>query len=193
MNNYSDIQQKIMTMNSKVTAVINTLPTQIGAIILKETDNNFKKHGFNDTLFEPWRPLSRAYAAIKKPDRGILIRFGELRSSLRIVATSVNSITVATVGIPYAKAHNEGYTGTIFIRPFNRNKYKTIEGVHTIMEGNNAGKKMKVKNSTVDSTISVNAHVRTIKIPQRKFLGDSVVLRNNVSNFVINKFLKITT
>ncbi len=90
-----------------------------------------------------------------------MVQSSILKNSVRVIATTRNSVTVGT-GVEYAQIHNEG--GTI-------NQTLNIK-THS--------RKRK------DRTSNVKAHTRKrkIKIPQRQFIGESALLMRRIERYV---------
>ncbi len=72
---------------------------------------NFTRKGFVDGTLVKWK-ARKVY--LKKSGRGILMKTGALRRSIRIIQASANKVTVGTM-LVYAQIHNEG--GTIIQKP----------------------------------------------------------------------------
>jgi len=83
---------------------------QLPVIVAREAENHFKEGfrlgGFLDDVIQKWLPR-------KKPDagRGILVKSGRLRRSIRAVpGYDFSEIKIAS-DVPYARRHNEGLDG----------------------------------------------------------------------------------
>ena len=91
---------------------------------------SFKDQGFTDQTIEKWEPRKDEVATTGGIDfrrsrtgfidsnatnRAILVKTGDLRRSIRIVAKTADSVTIGT-DLPYAQIHNEGGKGMAFGR-----------------------------------------------------------------------------
>lgn len=85
-----------------------TLPTAIGGIMKAHFENSFKKQGFTDQSFDPWK-------ARKRPEKGkrraILVKSGDLRDSISVRSATFNRIVVGSYGLDYSRRHNRGLRG----------------------------------------------------------------------------------
>lgn len=121
-------------------------PKHSGEIAVRFINGNFRAQGWQGNSFQPWRPL-------KKPRSGgsILRKTGHLAGSFYFTV-SPGQTNVKTL-VPYAKAHNEGFTGSVNI-PASIRQIKTVKGI---------GKQ-----------VSVKAHTRKMNLPKRQFMPTSV-------------------
>jgi phage gpG-like protein len=121
------------------------------------------------TTREPWKPRStKTWVKDKRPGRQILIDRGRLRQSIRITSTTGDTAKIGT-DVPYAKAHNEGFKGTV------------TQKVGSYSRRVQSGAK-----------VIVRAHSRTIKqkIPKRQFMGYSPVLETQLKAKLKAQLLK---
>lgn len=86
----------------RLTDAVKKLPKWAGNATLNFYKDSWRREGYITHSFTPWPKRKKA----QKRDRGILIKSGALRRSLRM-SVSGNTITIST-DMPYAKAHNEG-------------------------------------------------------------------------------------
>lgn len=78
-----------------------TLMTKIGAVVLKSTNENFSKEGFNKTKW-------KARKHFKYEDgHPILNKTGELKNSIKVLNISSDEVTVGT-NKEYGWVHNDG-------------------------------------------------------------------------------------
>lgn len=134
---------------SKVVQRWNKAKNQLPKLLTNVSKNMFvdswKRQGWDG---EKWKevqrrtPGTRAYKNATKSarTRAILVQSGTLRRSIVINSQTFSRMTISA-NVPYAEVHNEGFRGTINVRPSVRN-----------------GKK-------------VRAYSYKANIPQRKFMG----------------------
>lgn len=127
---------------------------------------SFNQQGWLGSSFEAW-PERKAGA----DGRGVLIKTGHLRDSIRVLESSPLRIVFGT-NAPYAQIHNEGGTVSIRITPKARRyfwaMYKTTEKAFW--------KAMALKKDNI-----------TIKVPKRQFLGESQTLLRQLDTWVSNR------
>jgi phage gpG-like protein len=128
--------------------------------------DSFKKQGWHDGSITPWPARKDTDAG-----RGILIKTGSLRNSLRVKGRSNTSIRFAN-DEPYANIHNEG--GTIRV-PIT----KKMRGYFWFMFKKTKNEKWKWM------ALSKKKHLN-MRIPQRQFLGHSETLMNDLSQFSLD-------
>jgi|GEM_PF-5997741 len=111
---------------------LKTVPKMMGRVVVQESADNFKRQGYEDDngSVVPWEPRKQVdmKPGRKRRDgkrgprvpnprqRAILIKTGKLRRSVRIVATTANSVTIGSTQ-DYAQAQQEGL-GKLPARPF---------------------------------------------------------------------------
>lgn len=165
--------------------VLSVFPTRAGNIALRFIDGNFRAQGFQGTSFKKWKANKR--------NGTILVKTGKLRAA-NSYTTQPSQVTIRNP-MPYAKVHNEGYSGSITVKAHSRNKYKKAKvgtGKFT-KTGKERTRTMSMK--TGQSTIK--AHTRKVNIPQRQFAptesSPSPVLNNAILREVardINTIMK---
>jgi len=150
------------------------LPTKAGAIIVQHSNQAFVLGGWTDDSFEPWTPIQSKKA--KDEGRAILVLTGRLRRSIRVINTTVDSVTVGT-NVPYAKIHNEGGTALHYAHG------QILNFDHAPTNGRwRFGKARTVQQQRGIKTIRrASFKEYTTKMPQRKFLGNSRRLTRDIS------------
>lgn len=114
-----------------------------------------------------WHSEAQKKAAAKG---SLMVKSGRLKRSIRKINVTRNSVTIGT-DVPYAEAHNEGETinQTINVKSHSRKR---------------KGREYKVK---------AHRRSRKIKLPERRFIGESAVLLRRIERLVqreINEILK---
>lgn len=152
---------------------MNRFPSMAGNIALRFVNGNFRAGGYQGASFDRWKKTNKKRGST-------LVVTGALRADTSYT-TQPGEVTLKN-GRPYAKAHNEGFEGTVTIKAHKRNKYsKTKVGTGRLTKtGKERTKTMTVKSG--EST--VKAHSRKMKIPKRQFMptseNDSPVLNNAI-------------
>ena len=176
-------------VEQQVRRAVSQLPRIIGAVAVRFSDDNFRKGGFDGDSFIPWAQRKQAQ---KGKGRAILIKSGRLRRSVRVLRTGQDHVVIGT-DVPYARAHNEGFNGTVTVRSHTRNTYGTERrgtGIYSV-----GTQKERYRNyKYLSGNRKVRSHTRRMRIPQRRFIGDSPVLRQKAIAAAadhINKAFKI--
>ncbi|MCX7099942.1 MAG: phage virion morphogenesis protein [Methylobacter sp.] len=150
---------------------INRLPPLLGAEAVRHTKENFRQGAFVDATAQPWEKRKND----PDPGRGVLIGkgTGHLFRDMRILNRTNNMVTVGTT-LPYAKIHNDGGViahpgGTAFFIKKGKIAYVSNRVAANLAT---AGHKLP----------RTKAHA--IRIPQRKFLGQSVSLNKKLHTIV---------
>lgn len=126
------------------------------AHIVAETATEYFKGSFRRKAFDgvPWRAAKRP-----KKKSSLLIASGALMNSIRPSHVSTERVVISAGNdkVTYAKAHNEGFVGSVSISAHQRT-----------IKAKGRGKKRKPAR-----TIQVKAHTRKANIPARPFMGNS--------------------
>lgn len=141
---------------------LRTMPGELmeeAADVVAETATEYFKETFRKKAFDgnPWTPAKTA-----KRRGSLLIDSGAMMNSIRPLVISPGRVVIAAGNqkVTYAKAHNEGYDGTVQVPAHNRRTKKGIT--------------------------PVKAHSRTAHVIQRQFLGDSGELNREIKQRIEN-------
>lgn len=163
-------QKNIAQIRSEFERFKKQLPIAIGGIAVRFFKDNFRRQGFLDKSLEPWK---------KRKDGttdGILSKSGNLRHSIRAIKTTEGSVVIGTYE-KYAQIHNEGgiitQTPTPKQRKFFWAKYYASEKTNEAWKG---------------AALAKQIH---ITIPQRKFIGNSQTLDNEIDDYVLDELISI--
>lgn len=161
--------------------VLLDLPDKMGKAIVNWSKNRFRTQSWADGGDFPWKPRKRG--AKRSVGRAILIDTGRLRRSIRIIRTTKHSVTIGS-DVPYADAHNEGFTGTVTVKAHHRRTFGKVE-VYSIK----TQKKRKVKAQTGIGMVS--EHKREMNIPRRRFLGESKDMNAMLARLIESEISKV--
>ncbi|MRN01693.1 hypothetical protein D1Z97_11095 [Riemerella anatipestifer] len=161
-------------LQDKLAQTLRELPPIIGEEVVHFAQDNFDRQSYNG---EAWQKRKNPTKWGKRDEEGraLLVKTAKLRRSIRIGQVWEDKVRVVAGGadVPYAKAHNEGFSGTITqnVNPFIRR-----------------GKK--------GEPVGVKGHTRIIyqNIPKRQFIGDedsSSELRFRIKNTITIELKKI--
>lgn len=170
------------TIRNKAAALrsrLLTLPIKVGDTAVLFTKQRFAQKNWIGNGTEYWRPRKTHTKWGKTPrnkGRALLVDSGRLRRSIRIMSKTAYSVTIGS-DVPYAKAHNEGFKGSVSQQVSAHTRRKTVK----------QGKARKVV-----GTSQVSAHSRTVKqnIPRRKFIGQSPYLTKQIERLISSEIMK---
>lgn len=181
---------------SRVRQNFERLKTTLPTLLANETRNffvdSFKRQGWEDKSLNKWE--KRKSDNKKNEGRAILVKSGALK---RAVANSIRSKTFEKieliVPLKYAAVHNDGYDGPVSAHA-RATFFKTKTTSYTGLKQSKKTGKFYMAKSTKTLHIrgedkSIGAHNRSI--PQRKFMGDSVVLRSKQSGVIKKQIEKV--
>lgn len=170
----SDFIKKIDAINKACKA----LPNELAAIAVNFSKDRFRDRAWLDRTKESWKPRKQLRKGGKKRSQHLLVNSARLKRSIRKIYADQNIIIIGT-DVEYAEIHNNG--GII----------KKIVNVKQHVRKAHTRKRKGRKNISVKSYV-VKAHTRTmnLKIPQRKFLGDSYTLQRRLFLHYSAKILK---
>ncbi len=162
-------------LERRLLQMVLKIPLLLGNEAVNFFQDRFTQETWIDKSRKRWKP--RKNKADK--GRGLLIKSGRLRRSIRISRLSAKQVTIST-DVPYAQIHNEGGTinhpgGTPYI-PFNskytKRKKKGRLGIENQMVF------LKKDGSYPDGVKFTKPH--PIPMPQRQFMGDSAFLKKKL-------------
>ncbi len=160
-------------------------PGMLGNIAVNFFLDRFKYQNWLGSSTDPWR--QRKASGGRNKGRAILVQSGRLRRSIRITRIT-GLVTYIGTDVPYARAHNQGFRGTVAVKAFTRNKYTK----HKIGTGK-LTKKGKERMKTVQrigGATQVKAHSRNMNLPRRQFMGYSPVLEKQLQRKLLAELLK---
>jgi phage gpG-like protein len=172
MNNKSF---NILGLKSRLIATLKTTLVQVGNDAVNFSLDRFKNQNWQGASAQPWQQRK----ATKRGNNGraILVKTGTLRRSIRVTKITTDSVTIGS-DVPYAKAHNEGFTGVANVKASTRHSYSKHK-VNTGRVNKNGVAKLKTV-SRISGSGQVKAHTRNMKLPRRQFMGESPVLTAKV-------------
>ena len=179
--------------------VLFNLPRKVGIIAKNHFTDNFRKGGFVDGGLQPWQTTKR-----QQWGRGAEGKYTPLTSRrdhlMRSIVAHPKAGEVTIVNdVEYANIHNEG--GEVNPRVTEKMKKFAWYKVYSIA-GIRKGKGKRKKGATTKplppeaemwKAIALTKKSRMhIKIPQRKFIGDSKELQEKIDNLIVQTIQKIT-
>lgn len=168
-------------MVNRVAGALRAIPRRAGVLAVNFSKDRFRSQSWVDNIREPWKKR-KAESWGRKPRKGraILVDSGRLRRSIRVISTSPDRVVIGT-DVPYAEAHNEGFTGKITqkVKAHTRRKFGRIQST------NIETRKRSSRRGQVGGG-QVKAHTRIIdqKIPRRRFIGSSALLNRQLERMI---------
>lgn len=170
----------IKAVEQAIRRAVPQLPLIMGNEAVNYVLDNFRAQGYIDGGVHNWPGRKND---VRAKGRALLVRSGRLRRSIRITALTADSATIGS-DVPYAKAHNEGFRGTVQVRAHNRriiSRRRVGTGKYT-----KKGKERTQIQESVKKTVLVRAHPMKMNTPQRRFIGPAKELYQRVGNAVTN-------
>lgn len=166
-NKIKEIQRKYKNLKRR-------LPRVIGQVAVNFSKDNFRRQGFLDGgRINKWK--KRKYDNGGK-NRAILVgQSTRLKRSIQIVRASSSEVVIGTRGVNYGKIHNEGGK----INQQVTNKQRAFFWAKYKASGNELYKRMALSTKL------------EIRIPRRKFMGDSTDLQQQMTRKIRLELLKI--
>lgn len=149
------------------------LPRHIGKLAVDHFHENFMLGGYMDKKLQSWAPSKRI-----GQDKSAASGYGPLLSSRKELFNSIRSIAsdgrvVISSSLKYSKIHNEGGAITQQITP----KMRKFAWAKYYESGKT--------NETWKGMALTKKTSRTIIIPQRKYMGHSATLNNQIQMRII--------
>lgn len=162
------MQNTIGDIKQALAKVLPTLPHKMGVVAVEFSMEAFKKEAW---VGSAWKPRQ---SDKDNKGRGILVKSGTLKRSIRITSETRDSTTIGT-DVIYAKVHNEGSNESVQVPAHLR----TIN-----LKAVGKGKQEKPKQ------VQVKAHSRKMNMPKRQFMGASPELTKRLTNMVQSEIMK---
>lgn len=163
--------------------LFKSLPHDVANIALAHFKGSFLKQGFTDTSFIPW--VKRQDDDTFGDTHPILNKSQALRNSLKIDEATMKRIALsAGDNLAYASIHNNGGTIRLKLTDSMRKYFWYIYMSLTkgYARGNQPDHIMKWKYMALSKNDEI-----VIRIPQRKFIGNSEQLLKQVDAYIINQ------
>lgn len=172
-----------MATLDKILFALQTLQNDLTTIVEREAliffADNFRRGGFSDIAFVKWKKGYKGAGAT-------LVKFGHLRDSIQTISKTKNKVIVGSVGIAYAKMHNEGID--MVVTPQQRKFFWAM--YHKFAGQKGEGQKAKRMNSEAQKWRAM-AMSKTIKMPKRQFIGRSRILSNTINKAIAIRFQQL--
>jgi len=153
------------------------IPDEVAATAVNFSKERFREQAWLDSTKENWKPRKRRRKGGKTKSQTLLVNTGRLKRSIRKVYANENSVLIGT-DVPYAQIQNDGgiINKDVTVKQFQKKEYTRQR----------KGRTERVKSHTVHS------HQRKInvKIPSRRFIGNSLTLERRLYLLITSRFMK---
>ncbi len=175
----------------KLAQLYPKLPNMAATIAVNFAKERFVMQNWVDRTRQPWVKRKESKYD-KRKGRAILVDKAILKRDIHKIEVSATRAVIGTTRLTagYAKAHNEGFEGTVTVKQHSRRRYKKVKEKYTTKKGN-ARTRTSKQVDTDKATISVQTHTRKMKIPERRFLGASAVLDRRIERYITNQFIQV--
>lgn len=176
MANLVDISEFTRKLDA-LSQVYAMLPNEIAATAVNFSKERFREQAWLDKTKEPWKPRARRRKGGPKKSQTLLVNTGRLKRGVRKVTANQDVVIIGN-DVPYAQIQNDGGTikGTATVKQYTKKEYQRQR----------KGRKETVKSHNVQS------HTRkmNIKIPSRRFIGNSYTLERRLYLLIASRFAK---
>jgi phage gpG-like protein len=177
----NDLGTTVGDMKAALRQVLPTIPHQMGVLAVQFTMERFRAMNWVDSTTKPW---AKRKSQKDNAGRGLLIKSGRLKRSIRVTEKSGGTVVIGT-DVPYAKVHNEGSQEKVLVGHHLRHIEKAGPVALT-----KKGKPKKRQPKPSITKIEVKAHFRKNNIPQRQFIGNSAVLTTQLQRMMAANIMK---
>lgn len=152
--------------------LLNDLPRYVQVTAIDFFVDSFHKQGFTNENFESWDKRTQPDY---RPGGAILTATGALRNSIHTIEANTKNVTIGTYAA-YAKIHNDGGTITL---PVTKKMKKFFWFMY-----------QKTQNNKWKWMALTKKQYLKLKFPKRQFIGDSVVLMDDIEKWFFNQIDK---
>jgi phage gpG-like protein len=184
MSNRVDISEFTRRLDS-VLETYRRLPTEIAVIAVNFSKERFRDQAWLDETKHKWKPRKN-----KRPGRRsqtLLVDTGRLKRSIRKIKATPEQVIIGT-DVPYAEIHNEG--GEIN-KTVNVKSHAIKSHRRKAYTRNRSGRAERIKAQTIKAhTVKAHARKMNLKIPSRRFMGNSYTLARRIELHVTARFIR---
>lgn len=147
-----------------LTTAIETIPQRVATEAVNFSKERFQEQAWKDEGKEAWKKRkTRRRGGAKRQKGAVLVDSGRLKRSIRIISVSKDRVVIGT-DVPYAEIHNEGFDGIQNVKAHTRR--------------------------TRNGTTKVRAHARHMRMPQRRFMGESATLNKRIELMITAEIIR---
>lgn len=166
---------------SRVSDAMNKLPPKLGAVAVRFSKDRFRSQNWVGASTQPWK--RRRQERGNRNNRATLVDSGRLKRSIRKISANNRRIVIGT-DVPYAQAHNEGVNGMVQVKAHTRGRYSSSRQGTGVFNARSRKERTKtVTERTGD--VEVKAHTKKMRLPERKFMGQSKTLMRQIERQIL--------
>lgn len=161
------ISPDFMVKLNRLSKLYRKFPEMAAIEAVNFSKERFVRKNWVDRTVTKWKerkpsPEWQSEQQKKAAARGsLMVKSGRLKRSIRKIKVTQNSVTIGT-DVPYAQAHNEGAE------------------INTTVNVKKHSRKRKGR----EETVKAHRRKRKIKLPERRFIGESAVLLRRLERLV---------
>lgn len=186
MSNRVNISEFTRRLDS-VLETYRRLPLEIATIAVNFSKERFRDQAWLDETKRKWKPRKTQRGRTGRRSQTLLVDTGRLKKSIRKIKATTEQVIIGT-DVPYAEIHNEG--GEIK-KTVNVKSHEIKSHKRKAYTRNRNGRVERIKAQTIKS-YTVKAHIRkmNLKIPSRRFIGNSYTLARRIELHVTARFVR---
>jgi phage gpG-like protein len=167
------------------------LPNMVAATIINFTQQRFREEAWADTYQKPWprRKELRGRKRSRRRQRGLLVKTGRLKRSIRKISANPEQVVIGT-DVEYAQFHNQGSKGTVTVNEHTRHRYTKVKERYTTRTGRERTRTTRQVDSGSEP-IKVKSHRRRVNNKARQFIGVSALLNTQLERLVTGEYMKV--
>lgn len=167
-----------------------TLPAIAATVAVNFSKQRFVQQNWVGNTTVPWKQRQAA-TRLKSRGRAILVKTARLKRDVKKIYANASRALVGTtrLTVPYAKAHNEGFKGTVTVKKHTRRRFKRVREQYTDRKGKQRNRTSKQVDAG-KGLITVGTHTKKINLPQRKYLGASPVMDKQIERALTAAIIK---
>lgn len=147
-----------------LTAAIETVPQRVATEAVNFSKERFQEQAWKDEGKEAWKKRkTRRRGGAKRQKGAVLVDSGRLKRSVRIISVSKDRVLIGT-DVPCAEIHNEGFDGIQSVKAHTRR--------------------------TRNGSTRVSAHTRHMRMPRRRFIGESATLNKRIELMITAELVR---
>lgn len=179
----SDFTRKLDALSNAYRKV----PNEVAALAVNFSKERFREQAWLDKSKEKWKPRAQRRKGGAKKSQTLLVNTGRLKRSIRKIHADENSILIGT-DVLYAQIQNDGGTieQNVTVKSFKKKGFKKQGYSRT-----RKGRTESVKEHSVKAH-AIQSHTRNmnLKIPSRRFIGDSYTLQRRIYLHIAASFTR---
>lgn len=153
------------------------IPDEIAATAVNFSKERFREQSWLDSTKENWKPRAMRRRGGKTKSQTLLVNTGRGKRGMRKILANENQVIIGN-DVPYMFIQNEGgvINKTVTVKQFQKKEYTRQR----------KGRTERVKSHTIQS----HQRKMNVKIPSRRFIGNSLTLERRIYLLIASRFAK---